>query len=61
MFEENTNMFRESKPLNQWLREYRYEWVPGEERMVKSQMTEYEALDMINDLRMEGAVRKRGR
>jgi hypothetical protein len=54
------NMFQVSKTLNEWLRDFHYEWMPGEERMIKAQITEYEAHDMINDLKMEGAVRKRG-
>lgn len=47
-----------TKTLNEWLRDYGYVWVEGQERLQKGRISMGEAEHEINQLEQEGAIRR---
>jgi hypothetical protein len=48
----------ETKTLKQWMNQFGYKWVDGQEQMFKGEMTYGEAADQLGQLLREGAVSK---
>lgn len=48
----------DTKTLNQWLREYGYAWVAGQEQMHKAMITKPNALIQIQQLLDSGAIKR---
>lgn len=46
----------DTKTLNEWMRQHRFEWVDGHEQLMKGEMTYEEAAHMIGQLLRQGAV-----
>lgn len=44
--------------LNEWLREFGYVWVEGQERIAKGMITNQEAQVQIAELLAEGAIKR---
>ena len=50
------NPFSCSMTLNEWMIKYGYRWVEGREEMCKGLMGVISAMDLIGQLRQQGAV-----
>jgi hypothetical protein len=48
----------DEKSINEWMRQWGYTWVEGEERMYKAPLNWVDAESLIESLRAEGAVRR---
>jgi hypothetical protein len=44
--------------MKEWLQQFGYTWMPGQEQMFKGEMSYGEAADQINQLLRQGAVKK---
>lgn len=49
----------ETKTLNQWMAQFGYGWVDGQEQLMKGELTYNDAADYIGQMLRQGAVKKK--